>query len=85
MLKRDEKFTYTHIMDAGGYKNPLSRELDTADPFDGFEIFGHISPEILAIDPTIYIQKVFFDETGFPRADMPIEQGVLCRTVGRCG
>ena len=32
MLKRDEKFTYTHRTDGGGYKNPLNRELDTADP-----------------------------------------------------
>ena len=32
MLKRDENFKYIHKEDVAGYKNPLNRRLDTADP-----------------------------------------------------
>ena len=50
-------YTSTHEKDTKAHKHLICLRAKSDAPFDGFEFFGHISPEILAIDPTIYNDK----------------------------
>lgn len=50
-------YTSTHEKDTKAHKHLIVLKAKTEDPFDGFEIFGHISPDRLIIDPTVYNDK----------------------------
>ena len=50
-------YTSTHEKDTKGHKHVIVLKAKGDDPFLGFDIFGHINPELLAIDPTVYQDK----------------------------
>ena len=50
-------YTSTHEKDTKAHKHLIVLKAKSDDPFDGFEIFGHITPERLIIDPTVYNDK----------------------------
>lgn len=50
-------YTSTHEKDTKGHKHVIVLKAKSEQPLDGFELFGHINPELLAIDPTIYQDK----------------------------
>ena len=45
-------YTSTHEKDTKGHKHVIVLRAKGDCPLDGFELFGHINPELLAIDPT---------------------------------
>ena len=50
-------YTSTHEKDTKAHKHLIVLKAKSDDPFDGFEIFGHITPDRLIIDPTVYNDK----------------------------
>ena len=51
-------YTSTHqTAENKGFKHVICLQAKTDDPFDGFELGGHINHDLYAIDPTIYHDK----------------------------
>ncbi len=51
-------YTSTHqTKENMGFKHVICLKAKTDDPFDGFELGGHINKNLFAIDPTIYQDK----------------------------
>ncbi len=50
-------YTSTHEKDTKDHKHVICLVAKGEDPFDGFRLLGHINPELLAIDPTLYQDK----------------------------
>lgn len=51
-------YTSTHqTADNRGFKHVLCLAAKTDDPMDGFELGGHLNPEVFGIDPTVYQNK----------------------------
>lgn len=50
-------YTSTHHKNNKGFKHVICLQAKTDNPFDGFELGGHLNPEVLGIDPTVYQDK----------------------------